>query len=244
MVRRVYEGASGEITLSGGRACRSPLFAAPVIPIYFTIRFILALLCAAVFLRIRKSYFLISSISLLLPQSLYDPHYWRGIWLPIETVRFIAAVSLSAFLLRRSRHLSRQEHRAIIGFGLCAGIGVTLAAWLWRPENGFQMAVIIRQYLYFILCTLMTGWWVRHWVRPPAASPLAGYWCWWLMCATLMAAGGKGGLLREFSGWREGLSWQAIGIAGMLGQALIAALLAFHPGQSSPESVKAHLKTN
>lgn len=200
---------------------------------YELLRIVLGLACLAVFFRIRSPYFLASAVSLLIPQSLYSPDYWREIWLPVEAARLIAAICLSAALLARPRELSSQEYRAIIAFGLSAGISVTLSAWLWEPENAFQVAVSIRQYAYLILSVVMVGWWARHWVRPTPISPLTGLWCWWIACATVMAAGGKGGLLRELPWWQENVSWAAVGVVGMTGQSLIAALLAFHTRKSA-----------
>lgn len=212
-------------------------------PAYELTRVVLGLTCLAVFCRLYRSYFLISGVALLIPQSLYSPIYWREIWLPVETIRLVAAIWLSASLLARVRPLSKQEHRSIIGFGLCAGIGLATAAWLWKPENGFQVATTIRQYAYLILTMLMCGWCARHWVRPTPISPLTGLWCWWLACATVMACGGRSGLLRELPIWREGESWQAVGIAGMAGQALIALrLLTLHIGKPAPKRFKPSLQ--
>ncbi len=191
----------------------------------------LAILCIPVARHVRSWYFLASAVSLLIPVP-STPGQWRYVWAPFEAVRLALAIHLTVSLLSTSGRILAPERRLIIGFGTCAGLMLTAAGWVWKPENWFQGFVTIREYVYVILASIVASMWVRLWIRPVCLPMLFGCWAWWLLFATLMAIGGRGGILWEAVA-PDTSTWALIGCIGMIGQCLVACMLlvSLHPCQ-------------
>lgn len=193
--------------------------------LYAPLRLLLALLSGCVAIITRRLYFAVTCFALIIP-SPATPAHWRTIWLPVETLRLALAIGLSASLIIKQHRILIAERRLIVGFGFSAGLALCLCGWLWIPQDWFEVAVTVRQYLYLMLATVTIGWWVRLWVRPVLSPVLLPCWCWWLFFGMLMASGGKGGLLWTVFKWKGGAeTWALVGDIGYVGQILVACWL-------------------
>lgn len=204
-------------------------------PAYHLLRLILGVLCLFVGRRTRFWYFGYSGIALLIPAAVYDPVYWRILWLPIETVRLLLAISLSISLVMDACFLIYDDERdMIMAFSVTAGVAICLAGWLWMPQNWFQSMVTIRQYAYLALLGMTVGSWVwLRWIRPVQMALIMPCWSWWVIFSALMSAGGMGGLLWTVLPMKQEV-WYAAGDLGLIGQALICSvlLMSLHPREA------------
>lgn len=203
------------------------------IHVYEFIRYVLALLCGLAAWRLRAWYFAVSAIALAIPQSLYDPNYWRELWLPIEAIRLILATGFTVWIIRSSsrKALLRGERDTVFLFGASVGLFLVSASWLWIPQNAFQSALTLRQYVYLVLTAISVCWWLwtRH-IRPALipieSDQLALLWALWLAFTTISASAGKGGLFWQVTPWVQGAkTWAVVGMVDVFAKCLIAALL-------------------
>ncbi len=203
--------------------------------LYHLLRLTLGILCLAVARRTRHWYFACSGIALLIPAAVYDPLYWRIIWLPVETVRLLLAIGLSiSTVMEDCLMIYDRERDMMLACGTTVGVSICLAGWLWMPENWFQAMVTIREYAYVTLVgiTVFSWIWLR-WIRPIPVALMMPAWCWWVIFSALMAAGGMGGLIWTVLPMKREI-WYAIGDIGLAGQALVAVvlLMSLHPREA------------
>lgn len=192
-------------------------------------------MCLAVGRRARSWYFAISALALIIPAAVYDPQYWRFVWLPIETGRLLLAIALSISLVMDACFLIYDHERdMMLGFGVATGLAICAAGWLWMPENWFQAMVTIREYTYLSLAGMTVCSWIwLRWIRPIRLALIVPAWCWWVTFSALMAAGGMGGMLWVIFPMKREI-WYAIGDLGLAGQTLIATvlLMSLHPREA------------
>lgn len=150
---------------------------------------------------------MLEALSNLLPQRVDDPMWWRYEWLPLAALRLSLAVlaALNAFSFLRGQTLP-VERRLLLTFSAIIGLAVVLMGFAWRPENRFQAAITVRQYVYLMLAVACSvAWWyvlVRRPVVLTIGSFLHGWlWCAWLWPAFVLSATGKGGLLWFIIQW-------------------------------------------
>ncbi len=180
---------------------------------YPILRLLLSALCIPVAWQLRSWYFAATAICLAIPQSLYSAPYWRETWLPLESIRLVLAIWLSASLIFQHGRIHPKERNLTILFGLCIGVALCAVGWLLRPENNFQIAMTVREYCYLALSIAVVSWWVRlRWIRSLWLPPIAGLWCLWLVVTAISSTAGKGGLMWALLPWSGGhAAWILVG---------------------------------
>lgn len=223
-------------------------------PEYHILRGLLALSEGCLFARLLKTprlpgwylwlfpFLIISAISHGIPAFLDSDEWWRHAWGPLAILRlgFGMAVTGNLYLAMTRGRIYRREQILLGNWAAALSGALVLIASVWHPENLFQTAMVIRQYV-LVLLSFGSAFVALYLIvlRPVflAGELHADSWLWigWLYVQCLLATAVKGGLawimlarmsqLAVFHAWLTGRwFWRTWGDCGLFLELLVVLL--------------------
>lgn len=146
----------------------------------------------------------------------------------ILTLSALVSIDLFAFLRIR---VYRAERRLLFAAAVASGLIPVVAGWIWRPEDWYQSAMLIRQYVVILLtvATAVAWLWVAQ-LQPVEEMPAvvwihAPLWLCWLLAGICEAISTKGGLLWLFVPWKGNLTAWRVANDGAIAARIVLMVL-------------------